>query len=347
MALSILQWNCRSLRNKKPDLINLINLFKPSLLAISETWLRPGLHFRIPGFSCLRDDRSDGYAGSLILINCCLPFIQIPLPPHSDNLNIVAIKANDITFVSLYIPHPDPACILELNTILSTLSPPICVMGDFNCHHNLWGSHTTDSTAPYLVDLVDDLNLCIMNNGSPTRRVYPDQNPNSVVDLTICSPGLAARMDWSTLYSTYGSDHFPILLSVLTQTLPVKQFCPLLKHKTSKANWDDFLLYTDYGINSLPPPSLIDPQSSYVAYISVLINSANKAIPLKKSPKDMISSPPWWDSECSSMVNKRKEAELSYTLNMNRENFTKYQAISAQTKRLLSKKKKRRLAAVL
>lgn len=340
MALSIIQWNCRSLKNKIADLTDLISNFTPSILALSETWLRPGMRFRVRGFSCLRDDRSDGYAGSLILINNSIPLTPIPLPHCSDRINIVAVKAFDICFVSIYIPHPSPSCILELKSALSTLSPPICIMGDFNCHHTMWGSHSTDSISPHLIDMMDDLNLCILNSGSPTRRVYPDQNPSSAVDLTLSSPCLAARVNWSTLCSTYGSDHFPILLSISNLTIPVKQFSPLLKHKISKANWDEYIVNTDSGLHSIACTTLTDPQTSYSAFCSILLNSANKCIPLKKSPKDMISSPPWWDTECSSMVLKRKEAELLYNRNMCTDNFLNYQAVSAQTKRLLSKKKR-------
>lgn len=340
MALSIIQWNCRSLKNKKTELNDIINNFTPSIIALSETWLRPGMRFRMPGFACLRDDRSDGYAGSLILVNNVIPLTPISLPSYSDSMNIVAVKVLGINFLSIYIPHPNPSCILELKTILSSLSPPICVMGDFNCHHTMWGSHLTDSTAPYIVDLLDDLNLCLLNNGSPTRRVFPNQNPNSAVDLTLSSPSLAAQVNWSTLCSTYGSDHFPILFSIANLNMPVKRFSPLLKHKISKANWDEYIIHTDVGIHSLSSSSSSDPQSSYSAFISILLSSANKCIPLKKNPKDMISSPPWWDSQCSSMVLKRKEAELLYSRNMSIDNFLNYQAISAQTKRLLCKKKR-------
>ena len=56
-----LQWN--SVRAKNHELINIINLHDPIVIAISETWLRPDALFEVPGFTCLREDRSDGFAG--------------------------------------------------------------------------------------------------------------------------------------------------------------------------------------------------------------------------------------------------------------------------------------------
>lgn len=88
----LLQWNCKSLQTKKQDLISLINLHKPVVIAISETWLRPGSRFRVPGFFCLRDDRDDGYAGSAIFIRHNLPFTSIPIPSHSNQINAVGLK---------------------------------------------------------------------------------------------------------------------------------------------------------------------------------------------------------------------------------------------------------------
>ncbi|KOB66252.1 RNA-directed DNA polymerase from mobile element jockey [Operophtera brumata] len=66
--------NSASLRPKKSDLIHLISKFSPSVIAISETWLVPGSRFRVSGYSCLRDDRADGYAGCALLIRRSLPF---------------------------------------------------------------------------------------------------------------------------------------------------------------------------------------------------------------------------------------------------------------------------------
>lgn len=198
MTLNLLQWNTRSILNKKHDLIYLLNKFKPVAFAISETWLRPGTTFRVPGYSCLRDDRADGWAGSALLVTKSTTFSQIPIPSHSPEFQIVAVKTFGITLVSIYIPHPNQSILSELQSLLSTLCPPFIIMGDFNCHHTLWGSQSTDTVSTYLLDLLDDIDLCVLNDGSSTRRVSPLQNP-SCPDLTLASPTLVTKLTWQVL----------------------------------------------------------------------------------------------------------------------------------------------------
>ena len=219
--VKIIQWNCKSLFQRKPEVIHLIREHNPVILAISETWLKPGIRFRVPGFTCLRDDRNDGYAGSAFLIIRLFPFSRVSLPSHSPNFNVVAVKAFDITFVSFYIPHPDSSLGADIRSILSSLPRPLIVLGDFNSHHTAWGCHHCDSFALQLLDIFDDANVCFINDGSPTRRVYPQQNPKSAVDLTLCSPCLAPSLNWEVLSSSFGIDHFPIIVTLCNKSSPL------------------------------------------------------------------------------------------------------------------------------
>ena len=60
----ILQWNARSLIGNG-QLKRFIDKFKeaPELICVKETWLKPSLDFVIPGYECLRVDRSDRSGG--------------------------------------------------------------------------------------------------------------------------------------------------------------------------------------------------------------------------------------------------------------------------------------------
>lgn len=61
----ILQWNARSLIANGQELKKFIKEYKkaPELICIQETWLKPCLEFVIPGYECLRLDRSDKPGG--------------------------------------------------------------------------------------------------------------------------------------------------------------------------------------------------------------------------------------------------------------------------------------------
>ena len=338
MAQCFLQWNCRSIRRKKHELIYLINQFKPVLLAISETWLVPGSIFRMPGFACLRDDRDDGWAGCALLVSRSIPFSQIQIPVHSSELHIVAVKAFKFSFVSCYIPHPNSRIITELNTILSSIPGPLIVSGDFNCHHTMWGSHNIDTSSSFFLDLLDDINLCILNDGSATRRVSPGQNV-SVPDLTLSSPSLVNSLSWSVLSNSYGSDHFPILIRHFLLPPSPPPLPPLQRYRLSEADWDKYCNILDCKITRLPPIDNSNFLAIYEDFVSYLFTAADKSIPLKNSSRGLIPSPPWWDSECSASVRSRNHAEKTYSRNLTYDNYINFQKVCAKTKRLLAKKK--------
>lgn len=335
----IIQWNCKSIRSKISDILFLVNSYSPSLFAISETWLPPGRPFGIPGYSCLRDDRQDGWAGSALLVKRSLVFDQLPIPHHNtDNFNAVALRTFGISFASIYIPHPNVNSLRDLRELIMALPPPVVLMGDFNAHHSSWGSHSCSPFGTLLLDLLDDVNLCIINSGAPIRRTSPAQNP-SAVDLTICSPNLASLLSWDVLYSSLGSDHFPILVSVPFNSPACYHPPPLLKYNLHKANWSAFSETLDERSDTLP---LVNPDnciSAYTTFVDYLKSSADSHIPLKQRSR-FKKSPPWWDAECSESIRKRKLAEQQYNSAMTMDNFLNFQRVAAHTKKLLSQKKK-------
>lgn len=336
----IIQWNCHSINNKKHELIHLINKTKASILAVSEMWLRPDSLFRVSGFACFRDDRDDGYAGAALLIKKNLIYSRILIPPHSDDFQLVAVRSLDTSFVSLYIPNPSQPIIQEIDSILSTIPEPLVILGDFNCHNQLWGCYKNDPISYDLLDLLDHFNLCILNDGSPTHRVFPHQDPRSALDLSLCSSSLASLLIWQILPSTYGSDHFPALISYPSKSTPVKKLSHLLKYNLRNPDWEKFSSSTDQFIKTISPASPDNPTSSYNNFVNAIESAAKATFPLKKTGKKCLASPPWWDADCSDAIKNRKEAEKLYNEAMNVTNFLNYQKTAAKTKRALSDKKK-------
>lgn len=336
---NFLQWNCQSLNNKKHEIIFLLNQFSPVVFAVSETWLRPGSIYRVSGYSCLRDDRTDGYAGCSLFVKRSVSFSQIHLPSHSPGFNIVAARVLNTSFVSVYIPHPSSDIFVELSSILSNLPGPILVLGDFNCRHTLWGSHLCDPVSSFLLDLLEEINLCILNDGSATRRSSPVQNV-SIPDLTLSSPSLVGSLSWRVLHHSHGSDHFPILISLLGPPAhPTLSLPPLLKYRIPGANWDDYSSSVHAKIMLLPDVLDSDLLSAYSDFVNSLLRAADETIPLKSSGNLKIPSPAWWDSECSLNVKKRKSAERLFASDMSVSNYINLQRISAHCKRLLKQKK--------
>lgn len=310
---NIIQWNCRSAISNKNDLIYLINNYNPYLVCLSETWLKPSFSYKLRGYNTVRQDRFDGYGGVAILIRKNVPFIVVPIsiPVNNENFSIVAVSVNSICYISVYIPHPSTSILDKINLILSTMPKPLVILGDFNCHHESWGSCRTNSYGEQLLEILDSNNLCLLNSGLPTRRTRPSEG-NSVVDLFICSPHLAPLFTWSVLPSTHGSDHFPIVISSFSSNQPVttsnnhtyKRY--KLKYVTDKI-WQNFSEKIDKNISNIPTTHDINVQSEMLT--EIIINTANLMFPTICS-STYIPCPPWWDNECRDLLNNRKNAEI-------------------------------------
>lgn len=207
----------------------------------------------------------------------------------------------------MYIPHPSLTILSEVRNIISSLPTPCLILGDFNCHHPAWGCYNSSSLGEEIIDIADYYNLCILNTGVPTRRSAPNENP-SALDLSICSSSIAHSLLWEVLPLSYGSDHFPIVISFPFKNKPLLKRSPLLAYKLQNADWDKFRKHMDERLGELPNVSRQHLFKSSDAFAKFIINVADEVFPRKKPSKFNIPSPPWWDSECSEAVRSLEES---------------------------------------
>ena len=95
-------------------------------------------------------------------------------PPPLEELTIsIAMNNIELLITNVYIPPPASSC-------NGRYSPPIdhlltgtdsLVLGDFNAHHSLWHSGTTDSRGNQLADSVSISSFAVLNTDSPTRSL--------------------------------------------------------------------------------------------------------------------------------------------------------------------------------
>ncbi|XP_049871583.1 RNA-directed DNA polymerase from mobile element jockey isoform X2 [Pectinophora gossypiella] len=316
----------------------MINSHDPAVFAISETWFKPGSYFRLPGYSCLRDDRTDGHAGTAIFIKSSITYNRIPLPAIV-GINAVAVKIQNFSILCIYIPHPNVISISDIELLISQLSGPIIIVGDFNVSHVIWGGPDYDPLGCDLVDLMDFRNLCLLNDGSPTRYTAPDRRV-SAVDLSMCSADIRSMTSWQILSEKYGSDHYVIVISFDQPSPSVRPFEPLLKYIIPRANWDNYSIDADIHSHSVPTINDSNVEEAYGLFVQGICKAADDNIPAKKTKVGTKISPPWWDAECTEMYQRRKEAETNYCLMITTENYVLLKKVTAMTKRFFKKKKK-------
>ena len=98
-ALQILQWNCRSIQNKIPELKSyLANL--PDILCLQETYLNKKIVLFLPGYKCIRKDRSNGKRGGgiCICITQNILFSEIAVPNSYNDMKSMATKVRVLLF---------------------------------------------------------------------------------------------------------------------------------------------------------------------------------------------------------------------------------------------------------
>lgn len=335
----VLQWNTHSITNKKQDLLYLINKYNPVILAISEIWLKDGSNFKLPSYSSLMDCRADGRAGCALFIRDHIPFLPVNIAQNYSNFHLTCARVEGITFLSLYIPYPSAIILEQLKKIIENLQHPVIVLGDLNVHHVLWGCDNNDILGEKLLEILDKCNLCLLNSGQATLRTLPNQAA-SAVDISLCSPILASQITWEVLDSTFGSDHFPIILrSSFVSTKRPTVTKPLQVYNINGADWDSYRKHLHHEVKHLPPITSESTQTCSDALVSAMKISADKVFPLKNTAVGKMASPPWWDKECTAAVKTRKKAELTYAVNMSSENFQLLTKTMAETKALLNSKK--------
>ena len=107
----------------------------------------------------------------------------------------------------------------------------------------MWGSPDVDTRGEIIERFTDKHNLCILDDGTHTYRKPQAQHmnrPTSAIDLTISTLGFALRSVWEVLSDTHGSDHYPILASILPSVAEIQPSYDPSHWVFSKANWEQF-----------------------------------------------------------------------------------------------------------
>ena len=165
------------------------------------------------------------------------------------------------------------------------------------------GSRDVDTRGEVIERFTDKHNLCILNDGSHTYLKPQAQyvnKPTSAIDLTISTPGLALRSAWEVLPDTHGSDHYPILTSILPSVAETQPNCDPSHWVFSRADWEQF---HDLCMERITEDILeeADPLNSFVEHLT---KAANDSIPRATTiPK---KSNPWFDEECREALKARR-----------------------------------------
>lgn len=327
MNFNILQWNTRGVRNKRDEIMELVQHHQLWVLAIRETKLRDSTEFNITNYNCLRKEGHTNYTthgGVALFIHSSIPFhpIQLNTPLQAIAARISTVRLS-VTLLSLYIPHSQKFSINLLNNILTQLPPPVIIMGDLNSHSQQWGSTATDNRGKIVEEFCNSNNLNILNDGAPTRIEY---NTESAIDLSICSPVLQPIMEWSVYASPGASDHCPIIMSIVNPQ--ANDTIATEKYNFRKADWS---LYCVSSAWDNIPEDIISDNNQLIEHLYTLFDQASSDSIPKYKPSPFYPKP-WWTPELKQSKQNRERLYKIYRRNKSYENMIKWKRSRAEHK---------------
>ena len=339
-GLTILQWNCRGLYRKIPELKQLLTRLekRPDLLILQETHLIDRYSPRIPDYNVYRKDKSAHCGGQAIFVRNDLPFSIIEVP-KSSKIELQCIHVRSVYIYNIYIP-PNSCIENKRLSFLDDLPKRSLLFGDFNAHHHSWSTSANPSSNQLgrkLFDFFDKNGLVLLNASYPTRINISATAVNrwSLLDLSLASTNIASKCHTTVIDELLGSDHYVILTSFNERVLRTK---PLpRKWALNKANWKKFSQLVDA---SLQNRIRHDADTEYLntEIIASLISAAEIAIPRSKN---IGKSPvPWWNADCDRAVRRKRAAFLKMRRSFDIAHIIEYKRFRSECRRIIIQTKR-------
>ena len=303
--MSLIQWNIWGFAANKEQVLILFKEHNIAAMCLQETKLGDvtpniGSNFIFHRSPPLRGVRAHGGTG--IIVNKSVNHQIVQLNTALQACAIQIFTTRWVTLCSLYLDptledqlqdgsgNPRQLELDDIQNLIDQLPQPFILMGDFNAKHTLWGETHCDRWGYIIEELLDDNDVVLMNDGSPTRH-DTFHGTDSAIDLSICTPSLRLDYQWSVDENDHGSDHWPIHLNY-SRNIP----SPCLpKWKTGEADWKSFNESTKVECEIREFPS---PVAAYEYLVSILLCGAMLSIP-RSSGTPRRPAVPWWNDTCA------------------------------------------------
>ena len=345
--LILWQWNAQGLHCHGDELIHYIRKATrpPSLICIQETWFNDVKHppLNIPNYTTLAKNRIGKKGGGCaIYIKNNISYTIAHTHPDKEYQKITIYQNSfQCDIINYYNNAFSSGLDGELlNSIVKNCNKNFILCGDFNSHNPIWGSQRTNTNGRRVEKIINEYNLVILNDGSPTHFDI-NNGTLSCIDLTITSPSIASKSQWSVHHSTLGSDHYPIqtILQLHSTSSPdINSLPPPHPPRWSfpKANWN---LYKEI-LSTLKLEDIInnDVQELYDSFIERIIEAADASIP-KTQNKKAYPPNPWWNTSCTIAIRERNRANRKFRKSLLMNDLIEYKKKKAQAQALIRKTK--------
>ena len=326
----IIQWNIRGMLNKKKEIIHLIQKCKASVVALQETQIPLNRMYKIPKFNSIAkigtvNRRNHG--GVALYIHESIPYSEVTISTQLQAVAATVHLGSKFTICNVYNSRSHDLTLNSLLQLYNQLPKPCIIVGVFNAYSRVWGCRDADSRGRILENFIEQADLVVLNNGSPT---HPNSEVDSAIDLSLCNPELSEVFEWNTLSSVFDSDHFPILLS--THFLEPE---PTPIQMLKKANWN---IYAQSSAWSNLPQQEISCEQMLEDLYSRIAQACQEAIPTTTPSK--FFPKPFWSPELSRTRAVREILYQQYRHNRTQENRIRWSKARAEHKYKVNMHKK-------
>lgn len=349
--LNIVQWNAQSIVSNRHVLTNFLYDYNIHVAIISETWLKPNRQFNIRGYNIERNDTGNTHNGVAILIRNSFVYSRVTTAFDDSLQNIcvrVVVGSKELSIVSFYSPSRcrPPFNKNKLDALIKSIPSPMIFAGDFNAYHTSWGCDTTCPRGRDVLEVIDDNNLVLLNDGQYTTVGSLTWRQNAL-DLSIVSSSLALSCDWSVHDDPLGSYHLPVIINVVLNNNNSYDGC-------SRANLAHFPIFpnykfVDWKVYQDKVESLLEgfqiqsftPLEAYSLFCKILHSAVESSIPAKRISSNSTSpnrklgkkpSLPWWNNKCSEAVQKSKLAYIQFKNNPSESTYLEFKRLQAYKK---------------
>ena len=210
---TVLNINFQSIKNKKAELLNIIDSYNPTIILGTETWLNNSIHSSEifpPSYNIYRKDRKDGFGGVLIAISADIISENLNITTDTESVYASVTLDTSMKLIIGALYRPPSSSVEYMDNMCTTIESLVAkyknaiywLGGDLNLPDINWTTQSIDGNAntkainQRLIDCAQQSGLEQMVNfhtrQSSTLDLFFTNRP-SLVDKCSPAPGLAGH----------------------------------------------------------------------------------------------------------------------------------------------------------
>lgn len=274
---NIIEWNLNGFFKKQEELKLISQNHNPQIICLPETNFKDNFTVHLKnyaGFSKNRytPDRASG--GVTIYVKSNIPIKKIKI---NSNLETIAIRiehSEPYIIYNIYRPNQTELYLIEMENITRQLQKPYIILGDFNSHNIIWGSNSRNQRRKTIEKLIQNENLVLLNDTSPTQ-IYLINGNFSSIDLPLSTSLIAQRLEWEVLPEIYSSDHIPIKIKITPRQIN-KTYANKQRWNLKNTNWEIYSDLLEEEIRKIFEQNIIDTEETTLFFTDLITDTAKK-----------------------------------------------------------------------